>query len=95
MPHSCPFIPAELVHGMESLSTRCMGWALWHGEVRFTSARAARPVYQLACSCLAAPEVPHSSSYMLKHSALGWSGAFRGTKQGTLSGHPLRAFDRA
>jgi hypothetical protein len=28
MPHSYPFILAELVHGIESLSLRCMGWAL-------------------------------------------------------------------
>jgi hypothetical protein len=35
MPHSYPFIPAELVHGIEPLSPRCMGWALSLALSRF------------------------------------------------------------
>ncbi|KAI9767361.1 MAG: hypothetical protein M1840_005771 [Geoglossum simile] len=41
------------------------------GMTQYTSARASRPVYRLACSCSAAPEVPYSSCYRLKHSAYG------------------------
>ena len=35
MPHSYPFIPAEFVHGIESLSPRCMRWALSLALLRF------------------------------------------------------------
>src|SRR5213592_3842684 len=35
MPHSYPFIPAEFVHGIETFSPRCMGWALSLALLRF------------------------------------------------------------
>src|SRR3954447_16955749 len=35
MPHSYPFIPAEFVHGIESFSPRCMGWAPSPALLRF------------------------------------------------------------